>query len=857
MFTTRIRIACTPSRRTRCLVAGAAALAVLASLSATATGKPRAPKPSAAAPIVTGVDRGGGPYLTVFDPSGTWQAGFLPYLDFSVGGIHVATGDVNGDGKTEVLTAPGRGGRADLRAFDGAGAQQFSLFAGAGTCGTQISAADVNGDGTDDLVAGNDTCGSPNIQVFDGKTRKRIAFFGAYSDPNGKDGVRVGAGDVTGDSKAEIVTGNAPGELPTVRVFAGVPSGFFPAPLRTFQAFDDNARSGVQVAVADVNGDGKDDIVAGAETPDDAQVKVFDGPTGTLLKTIHAFGLVSPGTLSVAAGDLDGDGKAEILASAQITSWGQQQVVAYSADGTQVASFLGPFWSRQSIAVGDVDGTGKAQVVVTPGPGYVADVAVVDPTSGAVREFDAYDYSFTGGVRVAVGDLGGDGYSEWVAGQGPGGTSELGVYDGSGAELLQLHPFGKVWNGLYVAVGDVNGDRKADIVAGADAFEEPRIEVYDGHGIELSSFLAFDSAFTLGVRVAVGDVDGDGTAEIVAGAGPGGPPLVRVFALDGTRKASFYAFDPLFSGGVYVAAADVDGDGTAEIVTGAGQGGGPEVRVFDANGKQLSSFNAYESSFTGGVHVAAGDVDGDGYAEIVTGPGTGRPADVSTFRSDGTMIDSFRAHPDFQGGWFVAAQTPLGPKLQAHLMSIASGVEGSPLSVTATVTDPGGTLPAGDFAASVDWGDGTISAGEIVALGSGSYEVRGAHGYRRHGSYAVSIRVADTRLRAATIETDAKVADATLSARGRTVRASRLTFRGAVATLNDGNRLALARDFTATIDWGDGRRSTGRIVGKGKGRFEVVGGHHYTRPGEFRVVVRIRNADGGRATARSVLRAAA
>ena len=755
---------------------------------------------------------------------------------------------------SDLVTAPGLGGRADLRAFDGAGAQQFSLYAGASTCGTQIAAADVNGDGTDDLVAGNDTCGSPNVQVFDGKTRKRIAFFGAYSDPYGKDGVRVAAGDVTGDSKAEIVTGNAPGEPPTVRVFAGVPSDFFPAPLRTFQAFDDNVRTGVQVAVGDVNGDGKDDIVAGAETPDDTQVKVFDGRTGTLLQTIHVFGLISPGTLSVAAGDLDGDGRAEILASGQTTSWGQQQVVAYSADGKQVASFVGPFWSRQSIAVGDVDGTGKAQVVVTPGPGYIADVAVVDPTSGVSHQFDAYDYSFTGGVRVAVGDLAGDGHSEWVTGQGPGGTSELGVYDGSGAELVQLHPFGNVWNGLYVAVGDVNGDRKADIVAGADAFEEPRIKVYDGHGTELSSFLAFDPAFTLGVRVAVGDVDGDGRAEIVAGAGPGGPPLVRVFDLDGRRKASFYAFDPLFTGGVYVAAADVDGDGKAEIVAGAGQGGGPEVRVFDATGKQLSSFNAYEPSLAGGVHVAAGDVDGDGRAEIVTGPGAGRPADVSTFRGDGTMVDSFRAHPDFQGGWFVAVQTPLGPKLQTHLVSTVSGVEGSPLRITATVTDPGGTLPAGDLSASIAWGDGSVSDGKVTAIGTGSYAVQGVNSYDGHGRYAVSIRIADTRLRAATIETEAKVVDATLSARGRTARVSRLTFRGSVATVVDGNRLAQARDFTATIDWGDGRRSAGRIVAKANG-FDVVGGHRYRRPGEFHVVVRIRNTDGGRAIARSVLRA--
>src|SRR5262249_14185695 len=76
----------------------------------------------------------------------------------------------------------------------------------------------------------------------------------------------------------------------------------------------------------------------------------------------------------------------------------------------------------------------------------------------------------------------------------------------------------------------------------------------------------------------------------------------------------------------HVAAGDVTGDGKADIVTGAGAGPGPHVKVFDASGAEVRNFFAYAPAFTGGVTVAAGDLDGDGHAEILTGAGAGAAA---------------------------------------------------------------------------------------------------------------------------------------------------------------------------------------------------------------------------------------
>jgi uncharacterized delta-60 repeat protein len=200
--------------------------------------------------------------------------------------------------------------------------------------------------------------------------------------------------------------------------------------------------------------------------------------------------------------------------------------------------------------------------------------------------------------------------------------------------------------GLIFARYDGTGARTHYFATGADAGGGPHVKVYGAATGQLKfSFLAFDSKFTGGVRVATGDVNGDGVDDIICAAGPGGGPDVRVYdGTNGRLLTEFFAYDRSFAGGVFVAAGDVTGDGKADIITGAGAGGGPDVKVFDGIfGYQEDEFMAYDQSFHGGVSVAAGDVNNDGVADIITGAGPGGGPHVEAFdgKSPGNVINFY------------------------------------------------------------------------------------------------------------------------------------------------------------------------------------------------------------------------
>jgi hypothetical protein len=149
-------------------------------------------------------------------------------------------------------------------------------------------------------------------------------------------------------------------------------------------------------------------------------------------------------------------------------------------------------------------------------------------------------------------------------------------------------------------------------------------------GVFVRGWAAFGAGFRGGATVAAADFGGSGEDSIVAAAGAGGTPQVRIFNRNTEPLGSFMAYDQRFSGGVNLAAGDFDGDGRDELATAPASGGGPHVRVFTGRGAALGGFFAFDAARRGGWQVAAGDFDGDGRDELVVMDGATAAVKVMT-----------------------------------------------------------------------------------------------------------------------------------------------------------------------------------------------------------------------------------
>jgi uncharacterized delta-60 repeat protein len=231
------------------------------------------------------------------------------------------------------------------------------------------------------------------------------------------------------------------------------------------------------------------------------------------------------------------------------------------------------------------------------------------------------------------------------------------VFGRNGTTLGTFLPFGSGYvGGVSVALGDVNSDGFDDLITGA-TIGNPNVKIYSGAAFESGAFFnnpesyllaaGFPYAlnFNVGVNVAAGDVNGDGMADIITGAVPGNPH-VRVF--DGKTVISTkviptgllaegFAYGVSFNIGANVAAGDVNGDGMADIITGP-SAGNPHTKVFNAaavlssgliptnsTSSLLAEYFPYAVNFNVGAFVTAGDYNRDGFADVITGASVGNP----------------------------------------------------------------------------------------------------------------------------------------------------------------------------------------------------------------------------------------
>jgi hypothetical protein len=402
-------------------------------------------------------------------------------------------------------------------------------------------------------------------------------------------------------------------------------------------------------------------VVTEISTPPAAPV--VTGPAArvsTVAATAVLTGTAPAGSLVTAYRDVNGNG----VVDAGDTIAGAQQLAgdatAYSITVTLTPNAVNLFLVTAADAVGQVSAATAVPNIVQgePNPGVPLAFSAGADVGGGVAQLFNPDGTVRltvepfpgtpGGVRVATADVTGDGIPDLIAGTGPGTRTQVKVYDGAtGAVLLQVTPFEASFTaGVYVEAADLDGDGRAELIVTPDQGGGPRVQIFDGAtGAVRQNFFGIDDPdFRGGARASTSDVNGDGVADLIVAAGFGGGPRVSIYdgaALrDGTVRqiANFFVFENTLRNGVYITAGDIDGDGFADVIAGGGPGGGP--RVYAISGKALletgaqvpvANFFSGDINSRAGVRVATADLDLDGRADLIVGSGQGDGSQVTVY----------------------------------------------------------------------------------------------------------------------------------------------------------------------------------------------------------------------------------
>ena len=492
-----------------------------------------------------------------------------------------------------------------------------------GGAATNIS---VNADGSFSKIITGLKAGSNTIQVdaikgVDSATATRTVVYSATA----KEGVKATATGV----ESEIVAITNSGS-PHVRVFDR--KGNLKA---SFYAFNNNFRGQFRVITADIDGDGFKEMIAFAGRGFGPQIRVFDH-RGILLTEFFAYQKGFRGGIEVSTADINGDGKADLIVRPLSASGSHIRAYTYNASTKKFAlidsffAFGDKYRGKINMTVVDIDADGIAEIIVAPasGGGPNVRVYVYNSTTSQIELLDwfmAYGEKFRGGVSVAAGDVNGDGTLEMiVTPEGSGGSNVRAYQFNASTKKFSLlgwfMAYGDTFRGsVNVKLADINGDGSVEIITIPSSNGGPNVRAYTynsatGQFELLDWFMAYDAKFRGGVRIAVGDVNGDGRLDIVTSPASGGGPNVRVYTYDSATKKFtlidwFMAYSANFREKADVATADLDGDGDSEIMVSPQTGGGPQVRIYDHTNGQLNAitqFMSHSSSFRGGINVSIG-----------------------------------------------------------------------------------------------------------------------------------------------------------------------------------------------------------------------------------------------------------
>ncbi len=623
---------------------------------------------------------------------GTFQTG----IPVNVGGYpdYLVAADFNNDGKLDLAVLHGNAETVSVVAGHGDGtfaspASYDAVYASSGVfpigdfdgVGNLFPVADFNGDGNLDILFYDSL--SNEIRILFGHGDGTFSGPPVYPFGTTPHATFLAVADFAGSGKLDAITDDQLTDA--IFYFAGNGDGTFQQPVNLFEGLTLPQTGFAGAVVGDFNGDGKPDLAVAGFYGNSVSILLNTGG-GTFAAPLM-FSSGGTNANAIATADFDGDGKLDLaVANSGNYSGGTGSLVLFKGDGkgnfSQTASFTSTGPSPAWVAAADLNGDGKPDLVVAD-TGSISDTSdegalyvLLNQGNGSFGQPTVYLAGALPGA-LAIGDMNGDGKPDLVVFD----TQGLGVMLGNGDGTFQPAIYtNTAFGATSIVIADLNGDGEADLIMGS-CCGSTEVTYFQGNGDGTFQPAFYMSAGSSPASVAVADLNGDGSPDLLVAAGYGGTPgslipILSTGAPNGfvTKLATAGQIEPFATEAIVAAYGTNLATGTA----------GTTVTVADSAGVSRPAPLFYVSATQVNYEIPAGSATGPAVVTIVNGNGVSQTAavQISTVSPGVFMLDS----AGLVAAWVLPVVSGAQESLQPVYQVNSSGLVPLPIDLSAADT---------------------------------------------------------------------------------------------------------------------------------------------------------------------------